>query len=459
MSAIKSFERTPQYNNEFITGTNKCLLSSERAENPYERKESNMSSTNQPRPLSTPPDVSSILGVLFSYVGGEVATKMLFERLLWPQRFYNGFRLKFRTILEVATTMALGGPLHRAALEVLDELTENGLIKGRDIGDFLGTVFFPDSGEKYTTPPSHDEKDVRNGLLHRVALYIGHKHLVKRDPRSAPGLESGDPNKRANAPVRAIQVIVRLKVNCVPSKEASKGVQLDSEINSCGPKVYLGILTSETVSIVVGTVVAGVWRSRFSILWFLAALIKILSAMFTLSRSSFKDRESVYDQTTLFYIERSHIHTLIEGPDRLVRDFFRHYGHPIRNRSREVSQFLLIGAMGMLCPVGLVCLTWMPLGVRYCWLGTQLAVTCMFHFYRFSNGGICASTIELVGDELANGNSVYLLWGDVWIQLGYDIEEVPGVAEVRTIISRHIEYILASQKPEGAASSAISQAV
>lgn len=353
--------------------------------------------------------------------------------------------------------MSLNGPLHRAALAVLDELNENGLMRGPEAGDFLGTVFFPSTGGTYTTPPSAERKEVRNGLLYRIASYVGNAHLASRAARTTPGLESGDPNKRANVPVRAIQAIVLLKVHCSP--EAGNGVRLDSEIGSCGLKAYLGILISEISSIAIGFIVAGIWKSGFSVLWFLPMVIKVLSALFALSRSSFKDRDSAYDPTTLFYVEVPRVHTLIEGPDRLIRDFFRHYGHPIRNRFREVFQFVLIGLLGLICPVGLVCLTWMPGSVRYCWLTTQLVVTGMFHYYRFSNVRTCASTIGLIGDTLVNGNAVYISWDDVWIEISCDVGDSPGVAEVRSTIDRRIASTLAPPEDESGASTATSPPV
>src|SRR5271169_6540540 len=109
---------------------------------------------------TAPSNVSNTLGVLLGYLGGEVATKVLFERFLWPQRFYNGFGLKWSSFITVTMTMSLGGPLHRAALEVLDDLTQNGLMRGPQVGDFLGTVFFANTEAIYTTPPSIEQKDV-----------------------------------------------------------------------------------------------------------------------------------------------------------------------------------------------------------------------------------------------------------------------------------------------------------
>ncbi|KAI1666406.1 hypothetical protein L13192_10090 [Pyrenophora tritici-repentis] len=62
--------------------------------------------------------VAGALGSVIGYVGAEVAKPTVFERLLWPQRFYN--YATPRTLLLSALTMPMGGPLHKAAFAALD---------------------------------------------------------------------------------------------------------------------------------------------------------------------------------------------------------------------------------------------------------------------------------------------------------------------------------------------------
>jgi hypothetical protein len=67
--------------------------------------------------LSEQTSILSALGTLIGYIGAEAATDQVFERLLWPQRFWNGFTIYHA--LRVALFMPMGGPLHRAALHTL----------------------------------------------------------------------------------------------------------------------------------------------------------------------------------------------------------------------------------------------------------------------------------------------------------------------------------------------------
>src|SRR5262245_61443387 len=94
-------------------------------------------------------NVLTALGTLIGYLGSEVATQDLFERQLWPQRFYNGVSL--RNLWKLALIMPMGGPLHAAALQTLDTFFKNGLFKGDRLGKMLGSAFFRDSQAEYTT--------------------------------------------------------------------------------------------------------------------------------------------------------------------------------------------------------------------------------------------------------------------------------------------------------------------
>src|SRR5258708_39160987 len=82
-------------------------------------------------------NVLSALGSLIGYLGTEVAPGDLFERQLWPQRFYNGFTIY--NAWKLALLMPMGGPLHKAALQTLDKFFKNGLFKGGSLGRMLGT--------------------------------------------------------------------------------------------------------------------------------------------------------------------------------------------------------------------------------------------------------------------------------------------------------------------------------
>lgn len=110
------------------------------------------------------------LATILGYLGAEVAEPRVFERILWPQRSYNF--LDFNHSLQLTLLTPMGGPLHRAALQVLDTFRDHGLFNGKQQGDMLGTAFFPcRSAVSYqrrtatTEAQRLEEKMVRNSLL------------------------------------------------------------------------------------------------------------------------------------------------------------------------------------------------------------------------------------------------------------------------------------------------------
>ena len=90
--------------------------------------------------------VIGALGTLIGYIGSEAATDDVFERVLWPQRFFNAF--SWQDILDIGLLNPMGGPMHKAALTALDKFYQSGLFRGRDLGNMLGTAFFRDAGLK-----------------------------------------------------------------------------------------------------------------------------------------------------------------------------------------------------------------------------------------------------------------------------------------------------------------------
>ena len=91
---------------------------------------------------------------------------------------------------------------------------------------------------------------------------------------------------------------------------------------------------------------------------------------------------------------------IIKGPESIVRQFFRHYGHPIRSVARESIQIFAALILNFLFPLGMVCLWWMPAGVQTVWLGYQLYVAFAMHAYRYLDGDICCSIQETIGNAL-----------------------------------------------------------
>ncbi|KAL4998391.1 hypothetical protein BDV10DRAFT_166956 [Aspergillus recurvatus] len=399
--------------------------------------------------------VNNALGTILGYLGAEIAPPDLFERLLWPQRFYNGFSLS--SAPKMALFMSMGGPLHRAALTTFDNILHNDLLKGKHIGHMLGSPFYADSGLKYTVYDSHGRREaeeyVRNDLWSRVVAHypIPSSALATRP---ASYTESGHAQTPA-VRIRAFHKVSYLKLSAVHGAFRPRVVAAD-ENGTATLRVYAAIVVTELISIAIGTVVLAKWRSFFGLLWFVPLILKLISAAFAMQReplkvpegsrppanctqaatkaqtqmhekpellhtssassfSSLSSSEALNTSTPasppiaeskIFEIHNEkHGFLLIEGPEELVVQFFRHYGHPLRNRGRESMQLLMIICMGFVFPVGLVCcLVWMPISLQYLWLSYQLYTTLAMHIYRFTGGRMWATTEEqLLGQFVGAG--------------------------------------------------------
>lgn len=109
--------------------------------------------------------VLAALGTSIDYLGTEISVNDLFERLLWPQRYYNN--PPAHSIWRIAFLIPMGGPLHKAALRTLDTFDENGMFKGSRRGHMLGTAFFGNTARSYNVHAGRNTptaEHVRNGL-------------------------------------------------------------------------------------------------------------------------------------------------------------------------------------------------------------------------------------------------------------------------------------------------------
>lgn len=90
--------------------------------------------------MSSPSIIIGALGSVIGYLGAEAATESFFERLLWPERFFNDANPY--VLLKLTLCLPISGPLHGAALESLDTFRNNGLYLGTRRGNMLGTTFY-----------------------------------------------------------------------------------------------------------------------------------------------------------------------------------------------------------------------------------------------------------------------------------------------------------------------------
>jgi hypothetical protein len=199
------------------------------------------------------------IGAVVGYVGAEVAEESMFERLLWPQRFYN--YLDATAIAKLALLMPMSGPLHRAALETLDGFRDHGLYRGFLRGDMLGTAFFSEKpGLEYfhrTGPLTRRDtpEAVRNGFWVEVL-----RQLDENRARPAPKIDEEHTHASSNRqPTRTVKAIFRLHLESVDNNALSKTPHAVVSESRCTVWTYIGILASEFSTICVATA-TGLWR-------------------------------------------------------------------------------------------------------------------------------------------------------------------------------------------------------
>ena len=351
--------------------------------------------------------VISALGTIIGYIGSEAATEDVFERLLWPQRFFNAF--SWRDLLEIGLLNPMGGPMHKAALNTLDTFYQQGLFKGRNLGNMLGTAFFHDTRLKYkmhNPPPNVNGKEyVRNGLWVQAIARLSLTAKVQKEQNP----ESGVKPLRLVRARTAVNILELSYTDGVP--DPKKTVRDDT--GSPNLRTFLAIIWSEASGLAVGSFVLGYWRSYFCFLWFLPLVLKIVSAIFSIRRENLlirpekSEKDGNAEETKHFEVNtRGHGFLVIEGKESAILQFFRHYGHPIRNRAREITQISIVVAFGFLFPIGLICsLIWMPVGMQYVWLVYQLYATLAMYIQRFSRADQWARSEARLAEKLEKGNN------------------------------------------------------
>ncbi|KAJ1323431.1 hypothetical protein MN608_11586 [Microdochium nivale] len=400
--------------------------------------------------------LTGALGSVIGYLGSEVAEPQLFERLLWPQRFYND--LTPSVALKHALLMTMGGPLHSAALKVLDIFGKHGLYLGRGRGNMLGTVFFPDSGRNFegvtrgvgAVEAGHEERDLRTGacrnafwievLLHvnraalrrevdvpdRVVISKGEdgaaKTTLTATVRSST-VESGTIERSGPSPkFRAIQAVHHLSLRAVldSTADAAESVENVYSMTEDGItfRTLLAVVLSELVAIAaaIASVFLGSWW--MTIVLMIPCILKLLITFLAAEREGLRSAamHGHEDQDILYKIEGSQQgFLLIQGPKWVVDQFFLHYGHPLRNQQHLVgSHFRQLACMSVtycfvvLFPLGLILTICMTEPAQYLWLAYQLYAVVAMHIARLCNWEGCGRTEERVARYLSQGHAVRL---------------------------------------------------
>lgn len=348
--------------------------------------------------------VISALGTLVGYIGAEAATEDVFERLLWPQRFFNA--VSRQDFLQIGFLTPMGGPLHRAAVATLDTMHRNGLFRGRSLGNMLGTAFFHDSGLKYKVHEQQKvvgKEHVRSGVWVRAVQRVAMPATIDKERHAEDGITE-------RKIVRARSVVSLLELSHSETvKDSKKTVRNDASTITL--RCILTIIWSEITGLAAAGLAFGYWRSYFSLLWLMPLFLKLVSVISVIPREDLQGKLASKDthpeSTKQFEVNtKGHGFLVVEGTESVVLQFFRHYGHPIRVRWRELTQLGIIIAFGALFPIGLVCsLLWMPVGLQFLWLSYQLYATTAMYIYRYARGHQWATTESRLAQRFSEGDN------------------------------------------------------
>jgi hypothetical protein len=414
--------------------------------------------------------VAGALGSVIGYVGAEVAESTVFERLLWPQRFYN--HVSPRTFVLSALTMPMGGPLHKAALETLDAIRENGLYRGARRGHMLGTAFFHNNDriQCINRTASDMDHEVRNGFWVEVLKMIdqgGSEQRAYQDHHSG-----SNEALRNNLPVsRATQLVFTLTISDAPAVSGREIVEI------CEDRVtidtIIGVVASE-LSTIAFALVIGIWQHVFWLtgLLVLPLALKFISLVVSVRRETLESLSGKHKKTGAkdtatkspqgpetalttpaeTFVEPVEIYeilsqsigfALLKGQAALIQPFFRHYGHPLRDthydRLREICSIALIYMFVLYFPAGLIALLWMEPNTQYLWLGYQVYAILFMHISRLFGLGGTARTEAHIARLLQDHKVVCLQSGSAKVWASLEFEEVGSVALGRQTVNRIVE--------------------
>ncbi|WYZ35491.1 hypothetical protein EsH8_X_000138 [Colletotrichum jinshuiense] len=351
--------------------------------------------------------VFGAFNAVLGYLGGQAATSTIFERLLWPQRHFSSFSVYDMPRLALLYSMA--GPIGSIALEVIDTADQNGLLSGAVQGHMLGTHFYRDIGWTYILHALGDEPEresqIRNCLWVQALLSLP-LPTMKDSPilgQQTNKAEGGKPAPvETKKPVRA-RVAVSHLILSKATEEDLCDAQIpfvSEEIKRVNLRCLIEIVLTESTGIGIMICVAVITGSLWCLLFIMPLILRLVAAFFALEREGLNDfPDSVNNEKSRDWeincpaIEGKFM--LISGPPTIVNQFFRHYGHPVRNRFRERVQLALVIAYGTYFPVGLLCqVTWMPIFVQYIWTVWQVWMVLAMHFDRYTQRGPRRTTTD-----------------------------------------------------------------
>ena len=437
--------------------------------------------------------ITTALGSVIGYLGGEVSQRWSFERLLWPQRYYQ--HIDVLDSVKMGLLLPMGGPVHRAALETLDGFLRKGLYKGRLRGDMLGTVFYSaqeSMGYYHRTARSEEErgerKEVRNGFWPQVLKHVASKHYEEAR------LDRPDQKKRDRVPIRrTTHPVYTLDIRSVGQSAEVSEQERRQKISEDKAtfQTFIGIVLSETSTIAVA-VTTGAWLHEYWLTGYLCIplVLRFLALMFSVRREALQvpahqkgseinqpssaknspgnsDVQSTPDESAHPQKQRSDPKSILELDipnngfalitcayplDNTVLPFFRQYGHPIRHsagdRMREIVSIAIVWAFVLYFPAGLIASVWMDTRAQFLWLAYETYTVAAMHLVRLAGWSDCGRTDSKGARELERGDTVLLESGGVLLSARLEMEEVEsyalGQGSVREILERNGKLMMVS---------------
>lgn len=363
-------------------------------------------------------NVFGAFGTVLGYIGAEAATGRVFEGLIWPQRSVSNFRLSQTPWRALLTPM--GGPMHKAALKVFDVIYRHDLFNGPNHGHMLGTAFFPELHWKYTMygqglDEAHTEP-LRNCIWARAMRLLP---MVEPNPktRSSPRDEEMALKRPHN---QGDVVRARFRVNHLTITKATGSDKqnvrtfIHESPKSTEFRTVMAIFASELTAVTMAVTVAIWFRTPWALIWIIPLILRLISALLAVERERLiplTSSTAATDPHCDFKIhspETQPNFLLITGPPAVVLQFVRHYGHPKRNRFRELMQLAVVAAFGCLFPLELVCSTiWMNQPLQNIWLSYQLYCVLAMHVTRYSRRGSSSDTASALAEALSKEDFTY----------------------------------------------------
>ncbi|TFA98891.1 hypothetical protein CCMA1212_009359 [Trichoderma ghanense] len=369
------------------------------------------------------------LTAVIGYIGSEVAEENLLERLLWPQRFNNDTTISI--VLQQCLLMTAGGPLHKAALKTLETLRQQGLFAGACRGHMLGSVFFPEykimhfqrCKEARRLIPEKSRNSFWIRVLHSVSA---ERHVSFKIPR-----QDAESNQVSDA-YRSLQPVYHLKLAVVGNNKKPGPNEVCVSEDGTSLTVVMSCVLSELTSLL-ASLVAGLKLKDlvFTLYLLVPLLLKLLLIAFSVRRVNVmtetelqkvaeKEDTDLSEAEAFEVADPIHKFMVIEGPQPVVVQFFRHYGHPVRDRNslwigdrvREVACIALICCLFLFFPVGLVIAQWSDEDAQYLWLSYQLYAVIAMHIVRVCGWQDVGRIEKRIARLMSEGKAVWLKTGN-----------------------------------------------